>query len=154
MLRLLVPLLPTLLRLLPSEQGRERARRLLLRATLSAIAAVLAAIAFAFLIAAFYMAMTTVLTPPAAAAVVAVTLLIVALLLVMIGVLASRRPRRIEPAVGRSPVRSPVVSRDGIEAAGLAALMSVVRQVERKPLESVLIATALGMIVSLFNRRR
>jgi hypothetical protein len=150
LLRLLVPLLPTLLRLLPSEQGRERVRRITLRVGLTAAAGVLAVIAFAFALAAFYMAMATVLTPPAAAAVVAFALLLLALLLVLIGVLAARRPVRAATVHGQAPV----VSREGLESAGLAALTSVVRQIERKPVESVLIATVLGMVVSLFNRRR
>jgi hypothetical protein len=103
--------------------------------------------------------MATVLTQPAAAALTALVLLLLALMLVMIGALLTPRPSRPLPASRPAlnlelPPRRPAPSGETLGTAGLAALMPLIRKIERRPLESMMVAAGLGVLLAALRRRK
>jgi hypothetical protein len=145
LLRLLLPLLPTLLGLLPeARQGTLNfGRRLALNAELVAVAVVLLATAFGFAVAAAYMALAAALTPPAAAAIVALGLALLAGLAVLALL-----------AVNRAGDRRRAQALNAAREQALAPLNELGRQIGARPLQSLAIAAAVGMVTAWLGRRR
>ena len=147
-LRFAIDLLPTLLRLLPTEAGRVQARRLAILGIFGFLASVLAATALAFIVAAIYMALAQVMSPAAAAALTALILLLVALILMLTALATTRRDvplRRTRPS---APAFAPSMDSLG------AATRRIGGQIRVRPLMSVLIAAALGVLAARLERRR
>lgn len=143
-LRLLLPLLPSLLKLLPEAQQATHhlTRRLILHAALIAIPVMLLLLAFAFAAAAAFMALETVVSPHVAAVVMALSLcvlaaLVAAVLIVLDRAAESRRQRALAAA----------------QANLLAPLHEAGRLVGSKPLQSVLLAAAAGVVAAWLVRR-
>jgi hypothetical protein len=144
-LRLLLPLLPTLLKLLPEVQQattHHLARRLMLHAALIAIPVLLLLLAFAFASAAAFMALETVVSPHAAAAIMALGLCCLAALVAVVLILLDRAAeRRREQALA--------VTR----ANALAPLHEASRLIASKPLQSMALAAAAGVVLAWLGRR-
>ena len=144
LLRLLLPLLPTLLKLLPdaAQVPRRFGRRLALRTALILIPVLLLLVGAGFALAAAYMVLADVLSPPAAAAIVALALCLLAGLEALIVMALDREAegRRVQAA------------RD-TRAELLAPLEELGRQIEARPLQSVLLAAAIGAVVAWLGRR-
>lgn len=144
-LRLLLPLLPTLLKLLPEAQQattHHLARRLMLHAALIAIPVLLLLLAFAFASAAAFMALETAVSPHAAAAIMALGLCCLAALVAVALILLDRAAeRRREQALA--------VAR----ANALAPLHEASRLIAGKPLQSMALAAAAGVVLAWLGRR-
>jgi hypothetical protein len=145
LLRLLLPLLPTLLGLLPeARQGTLNfGRRLALNAELVAVAVVLIATAFGFAVAAAYMVLAAALTPHAAAAIMALGLDLLAGLAVVALL-----------AVNRAGDRRRAQALNAAREQALAPLNELGRQIGARPLQSLAIAAAVGMVTTWLGRRR
>jgi hypothetical protein len=144
LLRLLLPLLPELLRLLPEapHATQHLGRGLAVRAAIVLIPLLLLTAAF-FAIAAAYMALAEALSPPAAAAIMALALcgLVGLEAAVVIALNRAAERRRAQAAQrAREDLMQP------LEEAG--------RLIGAKPLPSVLLAMAAGTLVALWGRRR
>ncbi|MFZ1431311.1 MAG: hypothetical protein WAS21_31700 [Geminicoccaceae bacterium] len=144
-LRLLLPLLPTLLKLLPEVQQattHHLARRLMLHAALIAIPVLLLLLAFAFASAASFMALETVVSPHAAAAIMALGLCGLAALVAVVLILLDRAAeRRREQALATA------------RASALAPLHEAGRLIANKPLQSMALAAAAGVVLAWLGRR-
>ena len=145
LLRLLLPLLPELLRLLPEapHATQHLGRDLALRAALVLIPVLLLLTAACFAIAAAYMALAESLSPPVAATIMALALCGLAGLeaAVVIALNRAAEKRRAQAAQrAREDLMQP------LEEAG--------RLIGAKPLPSVLLAMAAGTLVALWGRRR
>jgi hypothetical protein len=143
LLRLLLPLLPEILQLLPEArlESRRLTRRFALQAELILALTLILVAATGFAVAAGYMALAEALSPAAAAAIVALCLCFVALLVGMTLMLLNRQweaRRARAPNGGNS----------------LLPLAELARQVEAKPVQSIVIAAAIGLIVASLGRRR
>ena len=146
LLRQLLPLLPTLLKLLPTDTPappRHFWRRLALRVALILIPVLLLLVAAAFAIAALYMALAETLSPPAAAGIVALILcVLVGLEAIVVLVLDRAAENGRAQAARREREQMP----EPLEEVG--------RLIRTKPLASVLVAAAAGTLVALLGRRR
>jgi small-conductance mechanosensitive channel len=147
LLRLLLPLLPELLRLLPEapHATQHLGRGLAVRAAIVLIPLLLLLLLTAafFAIAAAYMALAEALSPPAAAAIMALALcgLVGLEAAVVIALNRAAERRRAQAAQrAREDLMQP------LEEAG--------RLIGAKPLPSVLLAMAAGTLVALWGRRR
>jgi small-conductance mechanosensitive channel len=145
LLRLLLPLLPELLRLLPEapHATQHLGRGLAVRAAIVLIPLLLLLTAAFFAIAAAYMALAEALSPPAAAAIMALALcgLVGLEAAVVIALNRAAERRRAQAAQrAREDLMQP------LEEAG--------RLIGAKPLPSVLLAMAAGTLVALWGRRR
>jgi len=145
LLRLLLPLLPELLRFLPEapHATQHLGRGLAVRAAIVLIPLLLLLTAAFFAIAAAYMALAEALSPPAAAAIMALALCGLAGLeaAVVIALNRAAEKRRAQAAQrAREELLQP------LEEAG--------RLIGAKPLPSVLVAMAAGTLVALLGRRR
>jgi small-conductance mechanosensitive channel len=146
LLRLLLPLLPELLRLLPEapHATQHLGRGLAVRAAIVLIPLLLLLLTAAFFaIAAAYMALAEALSPPAAAAIMALALcgLVGLEAAVVIALNRAAERRRAQAAQrAREDLMQP------LEEAG--------RLIGAKPLPSVLLAMAAGTLVALWGRRR
>ena len=145
LLRLLLPLQPTLLGLLPEAQRgpRKLARRWALHAELVAAVAILLLTAFGFAVAASYMALAASLTPHTAAAIVALGLCLLA------GGAAG-----ILYAINRKSAQRRAEAMQAARERALLPVQELGRQIGRQPLQSVLIAAAAGVVLSWLGRRR
>lgn len=141
-LRLLVPLLPALLKLLPeaTQATGHFGRALALRVALVLIPVLLLLVAACFAVAAIYLALAEAWSPPAAAALVALGLCVLAGLeaVVVIALDRARQVRRAE------------ASREAM----LLPLQEAGKLIAAKPLPSVLVAAVAGALVALLARRR
>jgi hypothetical protein len=144
LLQPLLSLVPALLHLVPIEAAGRRAKRLALQAAIGVVAAVLGSIAFGFGLAAAYLELTTVVTPAAAAGIVAGAL---ALLAAVGAFVAARVGRSEKPKRARRDDR---VSDNG----DLGPVAQLTRLIESKPVESALVAAAIGAVVGWLDRRR
>lgn len=144
-LRLLLPLLPTLLKLLPEVQQATThhfARRMMLHAALIAIPVLLLLLAFGFASAAAFMALETVVSPHAAAAIMALGLSCMAALVALVLILVDRAAeRRREQALAIA------------RANALAPLHEAGRLIADKPLQSMALAAAGGVLLAWLARR-
>lgn len=145
LLRLLLPLLPALLKLLPEAQQTTRhlGRRVALRAVLILIPVLLLLIAAGFAIAAAYMALAAALTPHAAAAIMALALTLIAALEATVLLIRDRSAGQRRAEAARAA-----------RASMLQPLEEVGRQIGAKPVQSVLLAAAAGAVVAMLGRRR
>jgi hypothetical protein len=143
-LSLLLPLLPELLRLLPeAPQATQHFRRgLALRAALVLTPVLLLFAAACFGIAAAYMALADALSPPTAAAIVALALCGLAGLEAMVVIALNR-------AADKRRAQAAQRAREEL----LQPLDEVGRLIGTKPLPSVLVAMAAGILVALLGRR-
>ena len=145
LLRLLLPLLPSLLQLLPAEQRptRHLGRRLALRAALIVVPVILLIAAAIFAVAALYMALAEALSPAAAAGIVALALCLLAAVEAAIVLYLERVNEARQAQAARE-------ARDSLTH----SMESVGRLIVAKPVPSVLIAAAAGALVALLSRRR
>ena len=145
LLRLLLPLLPALLRLVPEapQATHHLGRRLAVRTALVLIPVVLLLGAACFAVAAVYMALAVALSPPAAAAIVAAGLCVLAGLEAAIVLALDRAAEARRAQAARD-------AREGL----LAPLQEAGKLIAAKPLPSVLLAVAAGAVVALLSRRR
>lgn len=145
LLRLLLPLLPALLKLLPEAQQTTRhlGRRMALRAVLILIPVLLLVIAAGFAIAAAYMALAAALSPHAAAAIMALALTLIAALEATVLLVRDRSTEQRRAEAARAA-----------RASMLLPLQEVGRQIGAKPVQSVLLAAAAGAVIALLGRRR
>lgn len=141
---LLLRLLPTLVDLLPIQggAGRHLAVRLTLRAAILMAIVSLASLAVLAGIAAMIMGLAEALGYPAALGISALILLIAAGVLLAGLLIADRRADRQAAA-----------AREASIGAAMAPLLGAVRQIERKPLQSALLALAAGAVLGLLRRR-
>jgi small-conductance mechanosensitive channel len=145
LLRLLLPLLPELLRLLPEapHATQHLGRGLAVRAAIVLIPLLLLLTAAFFAIAAAYMALAEALSPPAAAAIMALALCgLVGLEAAVVIALNRAAERRRAQAAQRA--------REDL----MQPLEEAERLIGAKPLPSVLLAMAAGTLVALWGRRR
>lgn len=142
LLRLLLPLLPVLLKLLPeaTQATGHLGRKLVLRVALVLIPVLLLLVAACFAVAAIYLALAEAWSRPAAAALVALGLCVLAGLEAIV-VIALDRARQ---------VRRAQASRDAM----LLPLQEAGKLIAAKPLPSVLVAAVAGALVALLVRRR
>lgn len=145
LLRLLIPLLPTLLGLLPEAKlgTGSFARRLALHAELIAVIAVLLVTAFGFAVAAAYMALAAALTPHAAAAIMALSLCLLA------GMAAVALF-----ALNRTAERRRAQAMEAARDRALLPLQELGRQIGAKPVQSLALAAAAGALAAWLGRRR
>lgn len=145
LLQPLLALLPALLHLVPTEATGRRAKRLALQVAIGVVAALLGAIALAFGLAAAYLELTTIVTPAAAAGIVAGALALFAAVtaLVAVRVGQSGQPKRVRRAGDRTS--------DNGDA---GPVQQLTRLIESKPVESALVAAAIGAVVGWLDRRR
>lgn len=145
LIRLLLPLVPSLLQLLPVEQlpKRHLARRLALRAALIVVPLILLLAAAVFAVAALYMALAEALSPAAAAGILALVLCLVAAVEAAIVLYLERVTEARQAGAARESREHLAHS---LEGAG--------RLIAAKPVPSVLVAVAAGALVALLARRR
>ncbi len=144
LLRLLLPLLPELVKLLPGarQEARRMTRRFVLEAELAVALVLLLLLAAGFAIAAAYMTLAAALTPPAAAAIMALCLLVLGLMVG--GVLA---------LLHRDWAMRGARTRDDAGDVAYKELARLGRQIEAKPVQSVLIAAVVGVVAASLGRR-
>ena len=145
LLRLLLPLLPSLLQLLPAEQrpARHLGRRLALRAALIVVPVILLTAGAIFAVAALYMALADALSPAAAAGIVALALCLLAAAEAAIVLHLERASEARQAQAARE-------ARDDLAQ----SMASVGRLIAAKPMPSVLIAAAAGAVIAILSRRR
>lgn len=141
----LVALLPALLHLVPTEAVGRRAKRIAMQAAIGVVAAALGMVALGFGLAAVYLELTTIVTPAASAGIVAGAL---ALLAMVAGLVAARVGRSEQPKRGRRT--GDRTSEDG----DAGPVQQLTRLIESKPVESALVAAAIGAVVGWLDRRR
>jgi hypothetical protein len=145
LLQPLVALLPALLHLVPTEAVGRRAKRMALQAAIGIVAAALGMIALGFGLAAAYLELTTVVTPAASAGIVAGALAFLAAVAALVAarVGKSEQPKRARRADDRAS--------DNGDA---GPVQQLTRLIEAKPVESALVAAAIGAVVGWLDRRR
>ena len=145
LLRVLLPLLPSLLRLLPEEQrpARHLGRRIALRAALIVVPLMLLLAAAVFAVAALYLALAEALSPAAAAGIVALVLCLIAAVEAAIVLYLERVTEARQAQAARA-------NRDQL----MQTLEGAGRVIAAKPVPSVLVAAAAGALVALLSRRR
>ena len=145
LLRLLLPLLPTLLRVLPEARQVTHyvGRRLVLRSALLLIPVLLLLVAAGFAIAAVYLTLAARVSPPAAAGLVALGLALLAGIEALVVIALDRMAERRREQSARA-------MRDEL----LAPLHQVERQIGARPLSSVLVAAVVGAVVASLQGRR
>lgn len=141
---LLLRLLPTIVDMLPLQggAGRHLAVRLTLRAGVLMAIISLTSLAVLAAIAAMIMGLAEALGYPAALGISAVVLMMIAGVLLAGLLLVDRRADR-----------RAAVAREASIGAAVAPLLAAVRQIERKPLQSTLLALAAGAVLGLLRRR-
>ena len=142
---LLLRLLPTIVSLLPIQgsAGRHLAVRLTLRAGILLAIVSLASLAVMAAIAATIMGLAEAFGYPAALGISALILLTTGRVLLAALLVVDRRADRQTAA-----------TREASIGAALEPLLATIRQIERKPLQSALLALAAGAVLGLLRRRR
>jgi hypothetical protein len=141
---LLLRLLPTLIDLVPNQAGagRHLAVRFTLRAAILMAIVSLATLAVLAAVAAMILGLAEALGYPAALGISALALMATAGVLLAALLLVDRRADRQAAA-----------AREATLEATVAPLLAVVRQIERRPAQSVLLALAVGTVLGLLRRR-
>jgi fucose permease len=142
---LLLRLLPTIVSLLPIQgsTGRHLAVRLTLRAGILLAIISLASLAVMAAIAATIMGLAEAFGYPVALGISALILLTTAGVLLAALLVVDRRADRQTAA-----------TREASIGAAMEPLLATIRQIERKPLQSALLALAAGAVLGLLRRRR
>jgi hypothetical protein len=141
---LLLRLLPTIVDLIPIQgsAGRHLAVRLTLRAGILMAIVSLASLAVLAAIAAMIMGLAEAFGYPTALGITALVLMTTAGVLLATLLLIDRRADRQAAA-----------AREASIGAAVAPLLAAARQIERKPLQSTLLALAAGAVLGLLRRR-
>ncbi|MGD9511790.1 MAG: hypothetical protein AB7I59_15065 [Geminicoccaceae bacterium] len=141
---LLLKLLPALVELLPIQgsAGRHLAVRLTLRAAILMAIVSLASLAVLAGIAAMIMGLAEAFGYPAALGLSALALLIAAGILLAALLIADRQADR-----------RAVAAREASIGAAMAPLLATLRHIEKKPLQTTLLALAAGAALGLLRRR-
>ena len=141
---LLLRLLPTLIELVPNQAGagRHLAVRLTLRAAILMAIVSLATLAVLAAIAAMILGLAETFGYPTALGISALVLMATAGILLAALLLVDRRADRQAAA-----------AREATVGAAMAPLLAMVRQIERRPAHSVLLALAVGTALGLLRRR-
>jgi hypothetical protein len=141
---LLLRLLPTIVDLIPIQGsvGRHLAVRLTLRAGILMAIVSLASLAVLAAIAAMIMGLAEAFGYPVALGVSALVLMTAAGVLLAALLLVDRRMDRQAAA-----------DREASIGTAMAPLLAAVRQIEKKPLQSTLLALAVGAVLGLLRRR-
>jgi hypothetical protein len=134
--------MPAALFSLLAERLKSAGRHAALKAALYAGAALLVILAVAFLGLAAFAGLAQVLNPAVAALIVAGAFIVIAIILVAV---ASIKPRQRETSTGDMMTTA---------MAAMPAVTSPLRNVRRKPVQSLLMAVAAGAMVAALSRNR
>jgi small neutral amino acid transporter SnatA (MarC family) len=134
--------MPAALFNLVAERLKTAGRHAALKAALYAGAALLIILAIAFLGLAAFAALAQVLNPAVAALIVAGGFVVIAIVLIAV---ASIKPRQRETSTGDMMTTA---------MAAMPAVTSPLRNVRRKPVQSLLMAVAAGAMVAALSRNR